>query len=254
MGKSKVKASLPVWPIEGDIRQGDSLELMREMADGSVDLVVTSPPYNLGQNRGGWAKGGTWDKATIQDGYPEHSDDMPHGEYVEWQRACLTEMMRLVSDKGAIFYNHKWRVQGGLLQDRSDIMDGFPVRQIIIWWRKGGINVNEGFFMPGYEVIYMICKPDFKLAKGACGMGDVWEVRPESNSPHPCPFPLDLARRCIASTTAKRILDPFCGSGTTLVAAGMEGRESIGLDNSAEYCEMARLRIAEAAKQGGMAI
>ena len=43
---------------------------------------------------------------------------MPHDEYVKWQRDCLTEMMRLIPKDGAIFYNHKWRVQGGLLQDR----------------------------------------------------------------------------------------------------------------------------------------
>ncbi len=67
---------------------------------------------------------------------------MPHDEYVAWQRACLSECMRVIKDDGAIFYNHKWRVQAGLLQDRSDIVAGFPVRQIIIWKRKGGINFN----------------------------------------------------------------------------------------------------------------
>lgn len=63
---------------------------------------------------------------------------MPHEEYAAWQRRCLTEMYRIIKDDGAIFYNHKWRVQGGLLQDRQDIVSGFPVRQIIIWRRKGG--------------------------------------------------------------------------------------------------------------------
>ena len=53
---------------------------------------------------------------------------MPHAEYVEWQRACLGEMLRLIPSTGAIFYNHKWRPQKGLLQDRADIMAGFPVR------------------------------------------------------------------------------------------------------------------------------
>ena len=83
-------------------------------------------------------------------------------KYVAWQRESLTAMMRVLRNDGVIFYNHKWRVQGGLLQDRHDIVEGFPVRQIIIWKRKGGINFNPGYFLPTYEVIYMICKPDFK--------------------------------------------------------------------------------------------
>jgi hypothetical protein len=104
---------------------------------------------------------------------------MPHDKYVFWQRACLTQMMRLLKDEGAIFYNHKWRVQNGLLQDRQDIVAGFPVRQIIIWQRKGGINFNRGYFLPTYEVIYLIAKPKFRLAPKANAYGDVWSFTQE---------------------------------------------------------------------------
>ena len=100
---------------------------------------------------------------------------MPHEKYVEWQIKCLNEMYRVLKNDGAIFYNHKWRVQNGLLQDRYDIVGKFPVRQIIIWKRKGGINFNAGYFLPTYEVIYLIAKPDFKLASKANACGDVWE-------------------------------------------------------------------------------
>jgi modification methylase len=117
---------------------------------------------------------------------------MPHEKYVQWQRYCLTEMMRVLKEDGAIFYNHKWRVQGGLLQDRNDIVDGFPVRQIIIWQRKGGINFNPGYFLPTYEVIYLIAKPDFRLAPKANAHGDIWEFAQEMNNPHPAPFPVHL--------------------------------------------------------------
>ena len=65
-------------------------------------------------------------------------------------------MMRVLKPTGAIFYNHKWRIQKGLLQDRADIVNDFPVRQIIIWQRAGGINFNPGYFLPTYEVIYLI--------------------------------------------------------------------------------------------------
>jgi len=110
-------------------------------------------------------------------------------------------------------------VQDGILQDRQDIVSGFPVRQIIIWKRKGGINFNPGYFLPTYEVIYLIAKPDFRLAAKANAFGDVWEFTQEMKNDHPAPFPLSFADRCINSTTAKIVLDPFMGSGTVAVAA-----------------------------------
>jgi modification methylase len=134
-------------------------------------------------------------------------------------------------------------VQKGLLQDRQDILDGFPVRQIIIWKRKGGINFNKGYFLPTYEVIYLIAKPDFKLAAKASGVGDVWEFKQESGNEHPAPFPLPLIERIIGSTDAQVILDPFVGSGTTALAARNLGRSYIGIDISPDYCEMARARL-----------
>ena len=152
-------------------------------------------------------------------------------------------MMRLLRDDGAIFYNHKWRVQDGLLQDRSDILKGFPVRQIVIWQRSGGLNFNDGYFLPTYEVIYLICKPQFKLAPRANALGDVWRISQESDNPHPAPFPLELTRRCIESTTAGIVLDPFMGSGTTAIAAELCRRSWIGMEISQEYCKMATDRI-----------
>jgi modification methylase len=134
-------------------------------------------------------------------------------------------------------------VQNGLLQDRHDIVDGFPVRQVIIWRRKGGFNFNPGYFLPTYEVIYLIAKPQFRLAPRANVLGDVWEVRQDSGNPHPAPFPVDLIDRIIASTTAKIILDPFIGSGTTAISALDHGRDYIGIDISPDYCAAARDRI-----------
>ena len=99
---------------------------------------------------------GKWAGAALQNGYANYDDNMPMDKYNEWQHDCLAEMWRLLKDDGAIFYNHKWRVQAGLLQDRSEIVKGFPVRQIIIWRREGGINFNPGYFLPTYEVIYLI--------------------------------------------------------------------------------------------------
>ncbi|KKW22198.1 MAG: methylase N-4/N-6 domain protein [Parcubacteria group bacterium GW2011_GWA2_51_12] len=225
---------------------GDALEIMRLIPDGSVDLVVTSPPYNLKNSTGNGMKdgrGGKWANAALQNGYTHHGDSMPHEEYVEWQRNCLKEMMRVIPDDGAIFYNHKWRVQGGFLQGREDIVGDFPVRQIIIWKRKGGINFNAGYFLPTFEVIYMIAKPEFKLAPKANGLGDVWEFTQEMNNEHPAAFPVELIDRIISSTRAKTVLDPFVGSGTTAISAINFERNYVGIDISPEYCRMARKRI-----------
>lgn len=219
---------------------------MRQLPDKAFDLVVTSPPYNLKNSTGNGMKdgrGGKWKNAELVNGYSHHDDCMPHEEYAQWQYDCLKEMFRLTSDDGAVFYNHKWRVQDGLLQDRADIIRDLPVRQIIIWKRKGGINFNSGYFLPTYEVIYLIAKEKFKLAPKANAFGDVWEFKQEMNNPHPAPFPTALIDRIISSTYAQTILDPFIGSGTTAIAALINHRNYTGIELSPDYCAMAKDRI-----------
>lgn len=227
---------------------GDALESMRAMPDESFDLIITSPPYNLKNSTGNGMKdgrGGKWSKAALIEGYSHYNDNMPHDQYVTWQRECLAEMLRLTRDDGAIFYNHKWRVQGGLLQDRQDIVEGFPVRQIIIWKRAGGINFNPGYYLPTYEVIYLIAKPKFRLAKGANSFGDIWEFTQEMKNDHPAPFPLAMIERIILSSDGKKVFDPFMGSGTTAVAAKKLGREYLGVELSPDYAAMCEKRLSE---------
>lgn len=228
------------------VHQGDCLDLMAKMPALSLDLIVTSPPYNIKNSTGNGLKdgrAGKWKNAGLIEGYDTHDDAMPHDKYVEWQRQCLQAMVRLLKPTGAIFYNHKWRVQAGLLQDRQDIVGGFPVRQIIIWQRAGGLNFNPGYFLPTYEVIYLIAKPDFELAPKANAVGDVWRITQDGTNPHPAAFPVELAQRCIESTTAEVVLDPFMGSGTTAIAAELAERSWIGLEISPNYCKVANERI-----------
>lgn len=237
------------------VHRGDCIDIMNQMPEKSIDIIVTSPPYNIRNSTGGGMRngsGGLWENAAILKGYAGgYSDDMPYSEYVTWQRNCLAAMIRVVKDTGAIFYNHKWRVQDGLLQDRHEIVDGFPVRQIIIWQRAGGINFNLSYFLPTYEVIYLICHKQFRLAKSkdpkhpkaTCGIGDIWRMNQDMKNEHPAPFPVELPKRCIESTDSEVVLDPFFGSGTVAIAAEMLGRYWIGIDNSEEYCKMAEERI-----------
>ena len=224
---------------------GDCLDVMREMPDSSIDMCLLSPPYNIRNSTGGeiFRASGRKKMQKLAHGYTDHDDQMPHEEYVKWQRECLTEMLRLLKDNGAVFYNHKWRVQNGLMQDRQDIVSGFPVRQIIIWHRSGGINFNDGYFVPTYEVIYMIAKPKFRLLPKANYCGDVWRLHQDERNEHPAPFPVALPERIIGATNAQIILDPFVGSGTTAVAAKKLNRQYIGIDLSPDYCEMAKTRV-----------
>lgn len=233
--------------FENKIICGDCIEVMKEIPDQSIDLVVTSPPYNLNirktfGNTANWK--GKWNSSKLQSaGYDQHDDYMPEDKYIAWQKSVLAECFRTLKDTGAIFYNHKWRVQNGLFQMRPEIVADLPVRQVIIWKKAGGINFNKGYFLPTYEVIYLIAKPKFELAPTMNRYGDVWEIVQERKSWHPAPFPIELALRCVKSTTGDLILDPFIGSGTTALAAKQAGKKYIGIDISKDYCKKAEERI-----------
>lgn len=238
------------------IINGDCMDVLKQIPDNSIDLVVTSPPYNLKNSTGNGMKdgrGGKWSNAALINGYENYDDCMPNDEYAKWQHSVLLELLRVIKDDGAIFYNHKWRVQAGLLQDRRDIVYDVPLRQIIIWKRKGGINFNSGYFLPTYEVIYLIAKKDFKLAPHSNRWGDVWEIKQEQKNWHPAPFPVELIYRIISSTNANVILDPFMGSGTTAVVASGLGRNFIGIEKSKLYCQKAEERLIKNKKQSEVA-
>ena len=208
-----------------------------------VDLIVTSPPYNLG----GQKASGTYFR-NLQDGYECTSDDLPDADYQTDQRTILHLMWRCLSDSGAIFYNHKPRVGGDRVWLPSFVLDsGLPLRQIIVWDRGSGFNRQFAYFVPSYEWIMLLAKPDFRLTTRS--VDDVWRIPPASGSAaedHPAPFPLAIPKLAIASVeTAASVLDPFAGSGSTLRAAKDLGRRAIGIELSERYCEIAARRLGQ---------
>lgn len=268
---------------------GDALEEMRKLPDESVGVAITSPPYNILNTTGGgffamekdslWpgnklcrgygnprgdkpVKPKKWSKKShnvstgrftaMHEGYDHHDDAMPHDQYIEWQRECLSEIMRLLHPDGVLAYNHKWRVQDGHFERLADeITRGFPIRQIVIWSRPGSFNSSLTFILHTYEVIYFIPKSkSWKPHRQSRGMGSVWHMNHAQKNPHPAPFPIELPRRClfVAKDCPGPVLDPFMGSGTTAIAAEQEDREWIGIEKSADYVEMANARIAEEIK------
>lgn len=192
------------------IIHGDCLEVMKKFPEKFVDVVITSPPYNLLNSTDNGLKKNTncgkWKNAAIKNGYAEYDDNLPYAEYISWQKKCVAEMCRIIKDDGAI-------------------------------------NFNAGYFLPTTEQIYLICKKNFKLAKGANKNTDVWEVKQEMKNPHPAPFPEELIDKIVSSTTGKVILDPFAGSGTTAISAKKFDRNFILIEKSLKYCEMAQKRI-----------
>lgn len=221
---------------------------MRDMAPKSVDIVFTSPPYNLKRSRGRSTTNafdnGNFKNAKMKNGYANHGDDYEYDEYVRWQKSVLLECWRLLSDTGVIFYNHKPRLQMGVLQTPLDLNPGLPVRQIIIWNRKSGYNLSQRFYVPISEWIVMFAKPDFKLKKTADSIiGDIWTFGPERHNPHPAPFPVDLPLKALQTVSGVNCLDPFCGSGSTGVACLSTGKRFIGIDNSKDYCDMSNRRL-----------
>src|SRR6185437_6898334 len=142
--------------------------------------------------------GGKWNGGALAEGYGIHDDAMPPAEYEEWQRDVLSLCWSQLSDSGAIYYNHKPRVQASRLWTPLEVNPSLPVRQILIWARAGGVNFAPTHYLPTHEWIVIFAKPEFRLRdKAASGAGDVWYVPQESGTEHPAPFPLELPTRAI---------------------------------------------------------
>jgi len=254
----------------GDCRliHGDCREVLPLLDDGSADMVFTSPPYNLGNTTGGGVPGkklghydasagmkargglGKWGGGKLADGYEDYDDAMPMDAYIEWQKATLRECWRIISERGAIYYNHKPRVLDGVALLPLAYNPNLPLRQIVIWARAGGVNFSPVAYLPTHEWVMILAKPDFRLRdKSASGAGDVWYVPQESNTEHPAPFPLALPTRAIESTSCGTVLDPFMGSGTTGVACANLGRRFVGIDCERKYFDIACRRIKQAYAQ-----
>ena len=245
---------------------GDCLDVLPTLS--GVDLIVTSPPYNLGTSphaggfghyRDGLSSGGgrarKWDGRGAQGiGYDDHDDAMPYQEYRDWQREVLLAAWGALSDTGAVFYNHKPRVQSDTLWTPFDLNPGLPVRQIVTWARAGGTAFSPANYVPTSEWIVIFAKPDWRLAsRSASGVGDVWRIPQDANPDHPASFPLGLPARAIETTSPELVVDPFAGSGTTLRAAKDAGVRSIGIEKSEAYCEIAAKRLTQDTLFGGVA-
>jgi adenine-specific DNA-methyltransferase len=251
----------------GVLFTGDCLELLKTIPDNVVQLVVTSPPYNLGK---------------------VYESRIDLAEYLGQQRRVIEECVRVTSKKGSIC----WQV--GNYVDNGEIIPldlklypifeglGLRLRNRIVWHFGHGLHASKRF-SGRYEVILWFTRsndytfkldavrvppkyPNKKHFKGpkagqlSCNpLGknptDVWNIpnvkaNHVEKTEHPCQFPVELIERLVLAMTDENdwVLDPFMGVGSAAIAALMHGRKAIGAEINAEYVATARKRLQAAAK------
>ncbi len=222
--------------------------------DESIDLIVTSPPYNVDIK------------------YGTHDDSMSYQDYLRFTKAYLEVCYRLAKDDGRFCLNIPLdKNKGGQQSVYADITAiakavGWEYHSTIIWNEQNisrrtawgsWLSARAPYVIAPVEVIIVLYKKQWKKIKN--GVSDitrkeflewtngVWNFVGESKRRvgHPAPFPVELPRRCIKlfSYVDDTILDPFLGSGTTLISCAQTNRRGVGVEIDASYCELAKRRI-----------
>lgn len=216
---------------EWTLYEGDCLEVMRQLPDNSVDAVVTDPPYGIDYQSGHRYKLAKLPKIA--------NDERP---FVWW----LYDAFRVLKDGGAILCFCRWDVQEAFRLAME--WAGFTIKSQVIWDRQShGMGDLKAAFAPNHDVIWFGVKGRFEFP-GKRPQSVVRSTRVSGvDLIHPNEKPVDLMRWCVESVTPKggTVLDPFAGSGSTLVAAVENGYKAIGIELDATYCEIIRKRMAE---------
>lgn len=237
-----------------DIITTEAIEL------NSIDLIVTSPPYNVDIN------------------YEGYKDNIPYDKYLEFSEKWLRKCYELAKEDGRLCLNipldkSKGRSEEGFQSVYADITNiakkvGWKYQSTIIWNEQNisrrtawgsWLSASAPYVIAPVEVIVVMYKKKWK--KTHKGISDitkdefiewtngVWNFQGENRSKvgHPAPFPVELPKRCIKlfSFVGDTILDPFLGSGTTLIACLELNRKGIGVEINPKYCELAVKRLKE---------
>lgn len=238
-----------LWIYHTDFLETESIPM------DSIDLVVTSPPYNV----------------DIQ--YKSHDDKMTYEVYLEFSRKWLKKCYQLVKSDGRMCLNIPLdKNKGGQQSVCADLTTlakqlGWKYHSTIIWNEQNisrrtawgsWLSASAPFVIAPVEVIVVLYKQDWKKTSGSHisditreefleWTNGVWSFSGESKKRigHPAPFPVELPRRCIKlfSYVSDVILDPFAGSGSTLVACLETHRKGIGVEIDEHYCELASQRL-----------
>lgn len=221
--------------------KGDCLEIMKEIPDKSVDIIITSPPYNIGKMHSNRLQFGTYD-----------GNDMKEEEYQQWQLDIFKEYKRILKDDGSVFYNHKVRIKNGKAIHPLEwlLKTDLVLKQEITWNQKKSANCDKIRFFPFSERIYWMTKnPKVKIKNNLC-LSDVWDCVPthkRKETGHIAVMPNEIVENILSSVEDienKVVLDNFMGSGTTgEVAKKFNVKGFIGIELSDEYYKLAYNRI-----------
>lgn len=221
------------------------LTAVKFLPNDYIDLSITSPPYNKKEKvNKGWLV-----KEVI---YEDTDDCLPEDQYQLQQIDVLNEMHRITKPNGHFFYNHKIRWEQGKMIHPIEwiIKSKWNIRQEIIWNRTIASNIRGWRFWQVEERIYWLQKENGvgkELESKDARLTSIWNIVPESNKKidHPTPFPLQLPARIILSILKKEgiVFDPYCGSGTSLVAAKLLGHDYLGVEKSQKYVDSALKRL-----------
>lgn len=225
------------------------------ISEDKVDLIVTSPPYNV----------------DIQ--YNSHNDKMTYEDYLSWTKEWIAKCYKLAKHDGRFCLNIPLdKNKGGQQSVYADITTiaksvGWKYHSTIIWNEQNisrrtawgsWLSASAPFVIAPVEVIVVLYKGKWKKTSGSQisdiskeefmeWTNGVWNFSGESKNKigHPAPFPIELPRRCIKlfSFVGDTVLDPFLGSGSTLIACLKTHRLGIGIEIDANYCELAKQRI-----------
>lgn len=235
------------------ILYGDMLTDER-IPNNHIDLIVTSPLYNVNKN------------------YGVSNDDLSYEEYVKFTRRWLEKCYDWAKCDGRLCMNIP--LDTGKGEQRSLGADityiakqvGWKYRTTIIWnegniskvsARGSFVSASSPHIITPAELVVVMYKDKWKkLSKGKSDItkdeffkwtNGMWNFSGESKKKigHPAPFPVELPKRCIKlfSYVGDIVLDPFAGSGTTIIASKMLGRKSLGVEISREFCKLACQRI-----------
>lgn len=198
---------------------GDCREILPEIDTGSVDLVLTDPPYNAGIDYG-----------------PLVDDKLKDDKYSELMASVISECERISSGLVAVFSS----VSSMWLLPRP--------RWTCVWMKPMSFSHRVGGspFLPHWEPCLMYGKPWGEGGRVPnYSFSDVWQSNPAKRNGHPCPKPEQLIRKILSVIPGDSVLDPFMGSGTTLRAAKDLGRKAIGIEIEEKYCEIAAKRMSQ---------
>ena len=246
-----------------------SSEHMTELPDKSVDLVVTSPPYNIDIQYGNKTSGGK----IVESKGAKYSDKLAEEDYRKLLFDVFSECRRVVKDTGSIWINIKNRYDNGVVMPPFWIQDMFPdmhLKNLIIWNFDWGGSTNKRF-APRYEFVFWFVKdkenyifnlddvkipalnyrPD-RYKSQLKNPTDVWRISMvsgnfEERTSHPAQYPEELIERIVLTGTnpGELVLDPFMGSGTTAAVAKKLNRRYVGYEIMEEYCKVAEERLAK---------